>query len=420
VAVVASLVVAVAGLGASADRGQRPRPQPALITFNTRFEGAALGQAESLGSNHFRCHVAGQHDEHGRNRQASWYAFRLEGAKDQEITLTLTGFVGEYNGRPGACPMNADTIPVFSYDAEHWQHFTAMRWDEEKKEATLSFRPAQHTIWIAHVPPYPTSRLHRLLTEVNHHPQAVVQVIGQSVQGRALHLVTVTNPAVPDTRKKTVWLIARQHAWEAPTSLVMEGALRFLTSEDPRAALLRDRFVCQFVPMMDPDGSANGQVRFNANGYDLNRHWDEVDLRQKEWLRRLPEVWYVKKALVDWRAAGRPLDLVLNLHNTESAEFLETQADNDAPRALLARLSERLIAATSFDPSRPPTVSSEPDSTTNWLWREHGIPVILMEQRIGRSPKLGRQPTVEDRLEFGKQLIAAMAAAVGAVAPDAP
>ncbi len=60
-----------------------------------------------------------------------------------------------------------------------------------------------------------------------------------------------------------------------------------------------------FTPMLDPDGCATGKVRFNANGYDVNRHWDEVDLRSKSHLERMPEIWYVKKAILGLVNAGR-------------------------------------------------------------------------------------------------------------------
>ena len=48
------------------------------VRFNTAFEGAALGDVEVLGETEFRVHVPGQQDERGRNRQATWYYFRLE------------------------------------------------------------------------------------------------------------------------------------------------------------------------------------------------------------------------------------------------------------------------------------------------------------------------------------------------------
>jgi hypothetical protein len=322
----------------------------------------------------------------------------------------LADFLGEYNGRPGACPMTAETIPVFSYDNRRWQHFAAMSWDDQAKEATLRFTPEQDIVWIAHVPPYPFSKIEGLLHEVAGTPCARVEVIGKTAQGRDLHLVTVTDFDMPDEGKKTVWLIARQHAWETGTSFVLEGALRFISSGAPQAQELRRKVIFKFTPTMDPDGCATGQVRFNANGYDLNRHWDEVDLRTKLIFERMPEIWYVKKSILASVEAGRRIDLLLNLHNDETGEYMDTQVTTGAPgRQTLEGLFSRLAADTTFDPTRPLSLSQRPDHTTNWLF-ERGIPTATMEQRIAPSKKLGRQATAEDRLEFGRQLIAAMAA----------
>lgn len=389
-----------------ADRDQRP------VTFNKNFEGGSLGKIEKLAETRFKCYVEGQHDERGRNRQANWYYFRMDQVKDRDVTLTLTDVVGEYNDQPGACPMSDDIIPVFSYDNVNWEHFPSMTWDDQKKEATLQFRPREDSIWIAHVPPYTTDRLRRLLKELGASQHARVEVIGKTVQRRDLHLVTVTNFQAPDEGKKTVWLIARQHAWETGTSFVMEGALRFVTSNEPDAARLRDRVVFQFVPMMDPDGCANGKVRFNANGYDVNRHWDEVDLRRKEFLERMPEIWYVKKAIYGCVDSGRRINLLLNLHNTESAEYLETESDDELSQRLLQNLSLMLKSRSAFDPSREPTRSRAPGNSTNSLYYEKKIPVILMEQRIGFSKKLGHRLMIPDRVAFGRILASVLSEAV--------
>jgi hypothetical protein len=388
-------------------------------TFHTDFEAGSLGKVETLDEGRFRAHVVGQSDERGRNRQANWYFFRMDGVKGREITLLLTNFVGEYNDKPGACAMNADTIPVFSVDGERWEQFSAMQWNDQTKEATLTFRPKHDAIWIAHVPPYTTSRLQRFLAEVSGRPAARTEVIGRSVEGRPLHLITVTDGSVTEREKKTVWLIARQHAWETGTSFVMEGALRFILSDDAAAAALRRRVIFKMVPMMDPDGCAKGGVRFNANGYDVNRHWDKVNPRENQWAGRMPEIASVKRALFDWLEAGRSVDLMLNLHNTETAEYLQTQVDDPGVRRRMERFEERLVATTSFAPSRPLGVSAATDPTTNALWKERGVPVLLMEQRIGSSPELNRRLTVDDRLEFGRGLIVAMAESVldGKVTP---
>ena len=391
--------------------GERP------VTFNTNFEGGSLGRVEKLGPATFRCWVEGQHDERGRNRQASWYYFRLDHVAGRDLTLTMTDFVGEYNDTPGAVPMGPDIVPVFSEDGRTWKHFPreSAVWDSAKKELTLRLRPAADTVWIAHIPPYTPSDLAKLLADVRRQPHAVVEVIGRTARGNDLQMVTVTDPDVPDEGKRSVWLMARQHAWEAGTSYVMEGALRFVTSDEPEARELRRRVVFRFTPMVDVDGCLAGKVRFNANGYDVNRHWDEVDLRRRENLERMPEIGYAKKAIVAAARAGkggRGIDLLLNLHNTETAEYMETHTQDEAAQKIMGRLFDLLVERTSFDPSRKLAMSREPTSTTNSLAREYGIPVALMEQRIATGKKLGHAPTVEDRLKFGRDLIAAMAEAV--------
>ncbi len=378
------------------------------VTFNKAFEDASLGTIEKLDAAAFRLHVEGQYDERGRNRQTTWFYFRMDHVAGRALTLTFTDWVGEYNDKPGACPMGPTLRPVFSYDGETWRHFETVEWDAEKKESTLQFRPERDTVWLAHIPPYPHSRLLRLLGELDRSPHACVEVIGKTALGRDLHLVTVTNFERPDDAKKTVWLQARQHAWEAGTSFVMEGALRFVTSDDPQARALRDKIVFKFTPMLDPDGCASGKVRFNAHGWDVNRHWDEVDLRDPRWLRLMPEIWYAKKAILAAHAA-RPIDLMVNMHNTETAEYLDTMVDDEPEQAKLQRLFAKLVAETSFDPSRKLGIVLTPANTTNVLWKERRVPIALMEQRVGPSVKLGRLPTTEDRLGFGRQLISTMA-----------
>jgi hypothetical protein len=296
-------------------------------------------------------------------------------------------------------------------DNEHWQHFTEEQqtWDNEKKEATLRFRPTARTIWIAHQAPYTHSRLLRLLEEIGRSPHARVEVIGRTALGRELHTVTVTNFAQPDAGKKIVSLMARQHAWESGTSFVMEAALQFVVSDEPRARELRDKTVFVFYPMVDPDGCALGKVRFNAHGYDVNRHWDEVDLRDKAALQKMPEIWYVKKSIAALHART-PIDLLINLHNNENNEYMEMVIDDEAQIAKMQKLFRTLATETVFDPSRPAATvggnSARPSS--NSLWRTNRVPIALIEQRITPGKKVTRRATTEDRLQFGRELIAVM------------
>jgi len=93
-----------------------------------------------------------------------------------------------------------------------------------------------------------------------------------------------------------VWLMCRQHAWETGTSFVGEGAIRFpaLGRGGPAARTL----VFKILPMMDPDGCARGGVRFNRNGYDINRNWDSADPENPESRKLMPEICAAKKIIL--------------------------------------------------------------------------------------------------------------------------
>lgn len=403
---VIGLTALPAGVGAA-----EPAAKP--VHFNTAFDSGSLGRIDRLGEDEFRLHVAGQQDSRGRNRQATWFYFRMDDVAGRVLTLRFCDFKGEYNDQPARAPVGASYRPWYSDDGEHWTHFAETAWDAAKDEATVTLRPRGDTVWVAHVPPYPLARLSRLLDEIGRSPAARVETIGRSVLGRDLELLTVTNPEQPDLAKKTVWFIARQHPWETGTSFVMEGALRYAISDEPAARRLRDETIFQFVPMMNPDGVARGDVRFNANGYDTNRQWDLVDLRDRQWLQKMPEIWYVKSAVLA-RHARRPIDLLFNLHTNESNEYMETMVDADPAQAMLHRLFAACASRTGFDPSRPKLTlfAAGPANTTLSLWPEARVPAVLMERRITRSPKLGRIATTDDHLAFGRQLIAMLAEAV--------
>ena len=386
----------------------------APVIFNTNFEGGSLGKIERLSDTHFVCAVRGEQNYEGRNRQASWYYFRMDNVLGRDITIELTDIVGEYNYRPGARAIRKTTVPVFSYDGRNWQHFDTTDWDVKTTRAILRFRPTHESIWIAHIQPYTTRDLQRLLDAVSTSPHLCVETIGESAQGHDLLLLTVTNFDRSDTHKKVVWLIARQHAWESGGSFVAEGAIRFILSEDPEARQLRDQVIFKFIPMADPDGVVRGGVRFNANGYDLNRHWDEVDLRNPKYLKAMPEIWYMKKAIVNYARTEHPIDLLLYLHNEESNDWISASpVDDPAYQKLVERLFDLLMAETTFDATRRP--ARRPDDltgTSGALYRAAKIPAILMEQKVILNKRLGRCPTAADRLEFGRGLARCMARAV--------
>jgi hypothetical protein len=414
----ALLLIASSSLAAPATQ---PATQPAL-QFNTNFEGASLGTIEAAGRDadgreSYRLHVLGQYDQRGHNRQTSWFFFRIDNARGRNLSFTMTDLIGEYNDKPGAVPYGPDIVPVFSTDRKQWTHFPPeqVSWDAENKEMTLKFTPKEDSVWIAHIMPYVTSDLAELLEAAGKSAFARMEVIGKTAGGRDIPMITVTDFATDDAKKKCVWLQARQHAWEAGTSYVMDGAVRFVISDDPKAAELRKTTVFRFTPMVDLDGVAGGKVRFNANGYDVNRHWLEVDLRDPKMLKAMPEIWYTKKAITAANAAGPKIELLVNLHNTETNEYVANFVDDEATFASTKKLFDGLVDHTDFDPSsklekpKPKSIIKPPTDTTSSLWNTHGISASLMELRVGTVQKLGRRRTIDDWRKFGRELVTEMA-----------
>jgi hypothetical protein len=309
---------------------------------------------------------------------------------------------GEYDYKAPAYAVTKGTRPVYSYDRKEWIHFTDAEtsWDEKESFVRLRFTPRKDRVWIAHVAPFLNSD-----AQSQRGPDLERQVIGRTVEGRDLLLYTITNRRVPESNKKVIWLMFRQHAWEAGSSWVETGAVRHLLS--PEGAGLRDRFVFKIIPIADPDGVAAGRIRYNRNGYDLNRNWDVDEPRL------MPEIAAQKKAIFDWIDGGHRIDLFLSLHNTETGEYLQAP---EQFKALGDRILSRLKTATTFNPTVPLRFTGDADkgrmTVAQGLYHYRKIPAMLMEQMVQYNSKLKRCPTVDDRLEFGAALVEALCASV--------
>jgi hypothetical protein len=378
-------------------------------TIHTDFEGGSLGKIEKVSDTHFRLAAKGESDQDHRNRQANWYYFRVDGASSQPLTFDIVNLPGEYNYQPNRGAITKDTPPVISYDGAHWEHVTTFEYDPEEPKLSLHIQPRGKRFWIAHCPPYTNETLMRLRKDIKSNPDFHEEVIGKTAGGRELLLWTISH----GQPGKTIWLMFRQHSWESGSSWVGEAAIRTLLANEK----LRSQAIWKILPLCDPDGVARGGVRFNVNGFDLNRNWDVVDPV------RMPEITAQRDAVRKWLSAGNHIDLLLSLHNTETAEYLEGPPDgggNGKFKPLAERLFQLLSEQTSFAPTRPLSFAEETTTAgkpgrmnvSQGLYKDFGIAGFIMEQRISYNPKLGHLPEVSDRLKFGEELVGALAKAV--------
>lgn len=383
----------------------------AAIAISTSFEGGSAGRVEQLAPDHLRIAVKGQADQNHRNRQANWYYFKLEHLPRKPIQIDLVDLVGEYNFVPGSHAVTKNTRPVYSYDEHTWTRFedSQTTWDDKEVKLTLRFTPEHETMWIAHGVPYTNRDLEKLVA--SHSPWLTHETIGKSVHGREIPLLTITDPAAPESGKRVVWLMARQHAWETGTSWTADGAARFLMSDNAEAARIRRTTIFKVLPIFDVDGVAEGAVRFNANGYDNNRNWDTVDPKV------MPEIASVRRGIFAWLDAGHRIDVFFAMHNDESSDYVEGPLKDGGPHvdAVARELVDCLRATTSFyDPLSPrDSFRVKPDkgrmTVAQDLFAERKIPAFLNETMVERHPQLGHSRSAQDFMDYGAGLAKCLA-----------
>jgi murein tripeptide amidase MpaA len=254
---------------------------------------------------------------------AQWFHFALHGAAQLPVTLRFMN--------AGACayPKGWDGYRVVaSHDRQHWFRIDT-RYDGTVMTAQVT--PAAQCIYFAYFEPYSYERHLDLLATASASPWVTQERLGSTLDGRdmtVLHITHADSP-VPDTQKKNVWLIARQHPGESMAEWFAEGFLqRLLDADDAVSRTLLERCVFHVVPNMNPDGAVRGNLRTNAAGVNLNREWLEPSME------RSPEVYLVRQKMLE-----TGVDLCLDAHGDEGLPYVFVVGSEGNP-CYTTRISE--------------------------------------------------------------------------------
>lgn len=213
-----------------------------------------------------------------------WFNFTVENVKaDQRVIFNIVNFSKTKSlYREGMSPFVKSTSrPKWArVPAKHVYYY---RCPDHRKNYVMSFAfifdKEEDTYQFSYCYPYSYSRLQNYLDNLEKRNMEYFsrELLCLTVQQRRLDLITITHPdnLFPEETKRIVFVTARVHPGETPSSFVCQGFIDFLISNHPVAKTLREHIVFKIVPMLNPDGVYLGNYRCSLMGFDLNRHWQE-------------------------------------------------------------------------------------------------------------------------------------------------
>ncbi len=239
-----------------------------------------------------------------------WFYFRLQGAAYLPCKMSFV------NAGEAAYPAGWEDYQAFaSYDRVNWFRVPT---HYDGTQLTIEHTPLADSIYYAYFEPYSYEQHLNLIGMVQGSGLCTLTDLGNTVHGRDLTLLTIGNQVESDLK---IWVIARQHPGETMAEWFMEGFLgRLLDSQDATARSLLDKATFYIVPNMNPDGGVLGNLRTNAAGANLNRHWQNPSIEQS------PEVYYVRQAMTH---IG--IDLFLDIHGDEALPFVFVAGSEGTP-----------------------------------------------------------------------------------------
>lgn len=381
----------------SAEEPTRSQPAPGqrpIDFIHTAFENGSPLQWEIASDGTVHIRMLYDYERNSPNRAAGHWHFQLQGRPQTDVTLILEGFENIYNGRPG-CPVSKKSICYVSEDGRTWRVIPTEFL--EGNRLRIQVRLDTGSLYLARLEPYRLSDLERLLADLRTRPEVEITPIGKTVEGRPLEIVRVGDPATQGALFR-----ARAHAWEPGGNWVLEGLLRWLSSDDPAARRCRKRYVVYALPMANKDGVARGMTRFNVLGRDLNRNWD-----QPADATLAPENHALEMWLQEMRRQNRLPRLAIDFHNDEAGMLHISRPpvpQLDQYLARMQRLEALLRKHTWFTEGTTGAKFRNPGTFGEGLLERYGIDACILELNCNWIAGLQQHPSAKAWIDFGRQL----------------
>ena len=330
------------------------------VVFDATFEGGRLAACRERRKGDY---ILAIRPESAPINPSPWYAVDIQSSDKQKITVTLD--YGDFRHRysPDIKPEGGD-----------WRRFEG-NIHLKDKGALATFRldlGAARKLRLAAQPLIlneDTAAWMRDLAAAKAH--LALSTFGASAQGRPIYALE-TGPDKTDL----LLVIGRQHPPETTGAIAMQAFVERVMADDELALGFRARAGVLAIPMLNPDGVAQGNWRNESSGKDMNRDWGPFEK---------PEPRLVRDEIEKRKAAGKRLIAGLDFHST-NRDVLYTQEDDDTEfgwfaGAWHAAINARLAAQTPAEAPMQRDPGNNPGfpNYKTWINITYGVPGITVE-----------------------------------------
>lgn len=366
----------------------------AQISFDSNFESGNLAYVQT--SNNTNFYITTQKDEGIDGGSTRWFYFKISNVKDKQINLNFT---------------NTDvTKAMYSYDNK-----TFVRFNNQETFGNGVFIKTfeKDTVYLAYYTPYNYSYLQERISEWKKNQFVFVDTIGFSPKGFPIQEVIITDSSVPSLEKKSVWIHARTHPSETPSSWHFDGIVQELLKNSELIKYYLTKMEFHLIPFTNPDGVFYGRSRVNYEGINLEPNWNENETATSTEVKIL-------RARMKELNDEKPFSVFLNLHSQASSYctfWIHT------PSSTSNWFYQKEYQFGNLNTSDNPYFSQDDYDESNlrpvypegWLWNNYGEQVMALtyETPYDSYFKISSEPFVEvtneNLFEIGKRTVYAIA-----------
>jgi len=315
--------------------------------FNSNFDSGNLANVVEADTNSFTAEIETTYDG---SYYPYWFCFRVDNALDKTFDVNFTNLHSGFD----------DCYYYYTDDPNG----TWTRSGSAITKTTLTHTAATDTVYIARSPFTSYAAMRAYLNGLDY-PYCSLQD-GNSVQGRKVSALTITDPTVDDSLKTKFLITSGVHAGERNGQYITKKMMEWLVSSS--AYNFRRKAIVMIMPQLNPDGIFHGTNRNNLNVQDLNRRWDN-DSPQ-------PEAAYGIAVIGEFAP-----DYGIDLHGEALTALYKQPASavGEANETASIAFLNAIKAGTTIWGAKTPTDTTAPPETIEWYVNYLGSPSGTLE-----------------------------------------